>query len=373
MRDFIPQIEPWIDDAELVELKRVIDSTYVTENQLTEEFESMIKDLTGSKYAIATANGTAALFCCLKALDIGPGDEVLVPNITFVATANAVLMAGARPVFCEVEKNTLCISPDEVRKRITNDTKAIMPVHLYGQAADMKQLVKIAKENNIKIIEDAAQGVGVKFNDKHTGTFGDLGILSFYGNKTITCGEGGVILTDSKALRDKCYQLKNHGRPVKGTFKHDTIGYNFAFTEMQAAIGISQLKKLPRIIEKKKLIYDRYYDRLSALTGKLDKIYVDPRTSPVWWFTSFMVENADKKAELKDFLLKKGIQTRDFFYPLHMQPCYKHDKRLVLINIADDFSLSEDVYSRGISLPSSYNLTIEEQDYIIKCIFEFFE
>lgn len=370
MRDFIPQIEPWIDEAELIELKRVIDSTYVTENILTEEFESMIRELTGSKYAIATTNGSAALFCCLKALGVGPGDSVIVPNITFVATANAVLLAGARPVLCEVDKDTFCLCPEDLKKKISSDTKVIIPVHLYGQSADMESIMSIAKEHDIKVLEDAAQGVGVMFNGTHTGTFGDMGILSFYGNKTITCGEGGVILTDSKELRDKSYQLKNHGRLAKGTFEHDTVGYNFAFTEMQAAIGISQLKKLARIKQKKKEIYELYCSQLAPLAGKFDAIYVDSRCSPVWWFTSFLTDN---KLELKEFLLNKGIQTRDFFFPLHNQPCYKHDERLIHINIADDFSLSEEIYSKGISLPSSYNLTIEEQEYIIKSIFDFFE
>ena len=362
MRDFIPQIEPWIDESELVQLKRVIDSTFVTENELTKEFEQMIRDLTGSKYAIALTNGTAALYCCLKSLDIGLGDEVIVPNITFVATSNAVIMTGAKPVFCEVASDTFCIDPREITGLVNSKTKAIMPVHLYGQSADMDAIMSIARKNNLYVIEDAAQGVGVKFNDKHTGTFGDLGILSFYGNKTITCGEGGIILTDSKDLRDKCYRLKNHGRDVKGTFKHNHIGFNFAFTEMQAAIGISQLHKLPKIIDRKQKIHDRYCNELQNLE-ELSAAYLDDRSTPVWWFTSFLTE---KKSELKAYLLDSGIQTRDFFYPLHMQPCYEY------MSNDRDFSLSEKIYKRGISLPSSYNLTNEEQSYIIESIFDFF-
>lgn len=363
MRDFIPQIEPWIDEQELIQLKRVVDSTYVTENELTKEFEQKIIDLTGSKYAISMTNGTAALFCCLKSLGIGPGDEVIVPNITFVASSNAVLMTGATPIFCEISAKTLCISPDEILKLINKNTKAVMPVHLYGQSADMETICKIASENNIYVIEDAAQGVGVFFNSKHVGTFGDLGILSFYGNKTITCGEGGVVLTDSKKLRDECYKLKNHGRTTKGTFKHDYIGYNFSFTEMQAAIGISQLGKLEKIISRKAEIHKEYYEKLLPVSDKLKQIYLDPRTTPVWWFTSFLCDN---KLKLKQYLLNKGIQTRDFFYPLHAQPCYD------FMDIKQDFSLSEKVYEQGISLPSSYNLTYEEQQYIIDCILEFY-
>jgi perosamine synthetase len=363
MRDFIPQIEPWIDNSELKELKRVIDSTFVTENKLTKEFENMIKELTGSRYAIAITNGTAALFCCLKALDIGPGDEVIVPNMTFVATSNAVLMAGAKPVLCEITPDTLCLDPSNLQQLISPNTKAIIPVHLYGQSCDMERICKIAQENNIKIVEDAAQGVGVTFNNKHVGTFGDLGILSFYGNKTITCGEGGIILTDSKHLRDLCYRLKNHGRIQKGTFKHDYIGFNFSFTEMQAAIGISQMKKLPLIIDRKKKIHDRYYTELSKISDKLCPIFLDQRTNPVWWFTSFLTENKDS---LQEYLLKMGIQTRDFFYPLHKQPCY--DKMC----FEGNFSISERVYHQGISLPSSYGLSEKEQDYIIDCIYRFY-
>tara|TARA_R110000824_G_scaffold66016_8_gene171564 strand:+ start:1456 stop:2553 length:1098 start_codon:yes stop_codon:yes gene_type:complete len=363
MRKFIPQIEPWIDKSELKQLKRVIKNTYVTEHDLTKEFESLIKDLTKSKYAIAMTNGTVALYCCLKALNIEDGNEVIVPNMTFIASANSVLMANARPVFCDVDEKTLCIDPKKIENLITPSTKAIMPVHLYGQSADMERIIQIAEKYNLKVIEDAAQGVGVTFNGKHTGTFGEMGILSFYGNKTITCGEGGVVLTNCKKLRDKAYQLKNHGRLKKGTFTHETIGYNFSFTEMQAAIGISQIKKLSKIVERKKQIHQKYCHQLSPLKHQLKPIELDVRVDPVWWFTSFLTKHKD---QLKQFLKEKGIQTRDFFYPLHMQPCYQH------LNIGEDFPVSEKIFSQGISLPSSYNLTKKEQKYIINCIFNFY-
>ena len=363
MRKFIPQIEPWIDKSELKQLKRVIKNTYVTEHDLTKEFESLIKDLTKSKYAIAMTNGTVALYCCLKALNIEDGNEVIVPNMTFVASANSVLMANARPVFCDVDEKTLCIDPKKIENLITPSTKAIMPVHLYGQSADMERIMQIAEKYNLKVIEDAAQGVGVAFNGKHTGTFGEMGILSFYGNKTITCGEGGVVLTNCKKLRDKAYQLKNHGRLKKGTFTHETIGYNFSFTEMQAAIGISQIKKLSKIVKRKKQIHQKYCHQLSPLKHQLRPIELDVRVDPVWWFTSFLTKEKD---QLKQFLKEKGIQTRDFFYPLHMQECYQH------LNIGKDFPVSEKIFSQGISLPSSYNLTKKEQKYIISCIFNFY-
>lgn len=363
MKDFINQIEPWIDSSELDELKKVIDSTFITENKATEEFENRIKELTGSKYAIAITNGTAALYCCLKALGIGKGDEVIVPNMTFIATSNAVIMADAKPIFCEVDEKTFCISPEKFEKLINKKTKAVIPVHLYGQSADMETIMSISEKHNIFVVEDAAQGIGVRFKGKHVGSFGHMGILSFYGNKTITCGEGGIILTDSEELRDKCYILKNHGRPERGTFKHEHIGFNFAFTEMQAAIGISQMKKLPKIIDKKKQICDFYYQELSNISKELQPVFLDNNCEPVFWFTSFLCE---KKNELKKFLLDKGIQTRDFFYPLHLQPCYSK------IKTKGKFTISEKIYSKGISLPSSYNLTYEQQKYIIDSIREFF-
>jgi len=361
----ILQIEPWIDQEELKQLKRVVDSTFVVEHKLTKEFEEKICELTGAKYAIAMTNGTVALFCCLKALGIGPGDEVIVPNITFIATANAVIMAGATPVLCEVDKDTFCIDMSHAEECVTERTKAIMPVHLYGQSANIPSLQQFATKYGVKIIEDAAQGTGVLYNNKHVGTFGELGILSFYGNKTITCGEGGVVLTDDEELRNRCYRLKNHGRDGKGTFKHYHIGYNFCFTEMQAAIGLAQLKKLPKIIQKKKEIHDLYYERLGYLGKNLVPTPSVPECTPVHWFTSFLTPH---KKELAAFLRESDIQTREFFYPLDKQPCYDrgHVKKV------GDYETSMNIFDKGISLPSSYNLSAEDQIQVINSVERFF-
>jgi perosamine synthetase len=359
--DFIPQIEPWIDENELRHLTRLVENKYVVENQLTKEFEDLVKNHTGSKHAISVTNGTMALYCCLVALGIGQGDEVIVPNLTFIATANSVIMAGAKPVFCDVDFDTMCLDTTLIEKYINDKTKAIIPVHLYGESVNINKIKDICNKHNISLIEDAAQGVGVLYNGRHVGTFGDFGILSYYGNKTITCGEGGIILTNDDELAKKCYRLKNHGRDKKGIFIHEHIGFNFSFTEMQAAIGISQMEKLDRIIEKKKLIHDTYLNELSGIDDFIPQKFSD-YTTPVHWFTSFLTS---KKRELSEFLLSKNIQTRDFFYPLSLQPCY---------NIRDDNSYNNSIklYNMGISLPSSYNLTIEQQSYIIDCIKKFY-
>ncbi len=360
----IPQVEPWIDDCELEAVKRVIDSKYLTENKVTTEFEAGIRNLTGAKHAIATSNGTTALYCGLKALNIGYGDQVIVPNLTFVASSNAVIMAGAKPIFCEIRKDTLCIDIEAAAKLVTDQTKAIMPVHLYGQSADLTAIKAFADRYQIKIIEDAAQAIGVKFNGEHVGLQGDVSAISFYGNKTITCGEGGIILTEDDTIAQSCRRLKNHGRDQRGTFVHEHIGFNFSMTELQAAIGVAQLTKLPEIIRRKQEIRDIYIRALADIP-QIQPLFLDERCIPVYWFTSFYAEN---RSELATYLLNEGIQTRRFFCPLHLQPCYQD-----LIDGKTAYPVSTEAYERGISLPSAYGLKPEEQALVIQKIHQFYQ
>lgn len=359
----IPQIQPWIDDLEWQEVKRVMESTYLTENLATKEFETSIANFTGAKHAIAVCNGTAALYCILKALDIGYGDEVIVPDMTFVASSNAVIMAGAKPIFCPVKAGALEIDLDIVPSLVNDNTKAIMPVHLYGRSVDLDAVLACAQKLELKVIEDAAQAIGVEFNNQHVGYYGDAGAISFYGNKTITCGEGGIILTNNDTTAGICRRLKNHGRSHRGTFIHEHIGFNFSITEMQAAVGIAQLKKLPEIIRRKEQIYDAYMVGLEKIP-QLEPYPIDPRCQPVHWFTSFYAEN---RAELADYLTSQGIQTRLFFCPLHLQPCYEGWSNPNL-----NYSTSLEAYDRGISLPSSYGLTDDELFFVIEKIGDFY-
>lgn len=362
----IVQIEPWIDAAELRELKRAIDSTFLVEHDLTREFESTTARMAGCKHAVAVCNGSMALFVCLKALGVGAGDEVIVPNLTFVATANAVIMAGATPVLCEVREDTFCLDVERAEQLITSRTRALMPVHLYGQSADMTQAIDLARRHHLRVIEDAAEGVGVTFEGRHVGTFGDLGILSYYGNKTITCGEGGMVLTNDDELAKAAYRLKNYGRDRKGTFVHESIGFNFSFTDLQAAIGIAQMKKMPAIVRRKCEIHDRYVEALRGIPG-LRPCWVDPRCQPVYWFTSFLCGDPEALAAA---LGRRNIQTRRFFLPLHLQPCYS-DGRYVR-RPAGDFEISERIYRQGISLPSSYSLTADDQSLVIEAVRAFY-
>ncbi len=355
----IPQIEPWLDEVELNELSRVIKDNWITEGKKTEEFESRFKKLTGAKHAFAVNNGTIGLYMAQKILGIGEGDEVIVPNLTFIASNNSVIMAGAKPVLVDVNKKAFNIDPEKIKEEITDQTKAIMPVHLYGQSADMDAIMKIAKKNNLLVIEDAAQGVGVRFNGKHVGTFGEIGVFSFYGNKTITTGEGGLILTNDDNLAKEVFMYKNHGRAVKGTFVHEKLGYNFSFTDLQAAVGIAQLSKLKEIIERKRKIREKYAELLKDIP-EIQFTFIDQRCEPVHWFTSILIDNPQK---LSNYLKKEGIETRRFFYPIHRQPCY---------NFKGDFPNSDYAYERGLSLPSSALLNEEQIDFICEKIKAFF-
>jgi perosamine synthetase len=365
-RALIAQIEPWVDQSELRELTRVIDSTFLTEHELTREFESMTAQLTGAKHAVAVCNGTMALFTCLKAMGIGPGDEVIVPNFTFIASANAVVLAGATPVLCEVREDTFCMDVARAEKLVTGRTKAVMPVHLYGQSADMPEVMAFAQRHGFQVLEDAAESIGVRYDGRHVGTFGEMGILSYYGNKTITCGEGGIVLTNDDALAKAAYRIKNYGRDRKGTYIHETIGFNFSFTDLQAAIGIAQMKKVSAIISKKREIHDRYVKELQHLE-RFRPVYVDPRCEPVFWFTSFLCEHPEA---LSSFLREQDIQTRRFFLPLHQQPCYADGKHIRVTG--GDFRISESIYRQGISLPSSYSLTENDQSRVIEQIRRFY-
>jgi len=365
-RKLIVQIEPWIDEQELDELRRVIASTFIVEHDLTREFENRTAAFVGCKHAIAVCNGTMALFVALKSIGIGPGDEVIVPNFTFIASANAVLLTGATPVLCEVKDDTFCLDIARAESLLNKRTKAIMPVHLYGQAVDMTAVMSFAERHNLRVIEDAAEAIGVRFQGQHAGTFGDIGILSYYGNKTMTCGEGGMILTNNDDLSKAAYRLKNYGRDQRGTFVHESIGFNFSFTDLQAAIGVAQMKKLPTMIQKKSAIRDRYVAEL-ADCWQITPVHTDPRCDPVFWFTSFLCEDP---SSLGAFLREREIQTRRFFYPLHMQPCYKDNSAVQ--GLDQDFSISEAIFRRGISLPSSCTLSSEEQSYVIEQIRVFY-
>jgi len=354
----IPQFEPWLGEEELAQLTETIRANWITGGKKVAEFEQRIAELCGVKHAIAVFNGTVALYVGLKILGIGEGDEVIVPDFTFIASANSVVMAGATPVFVDIDARTFNIDPDCIEQAITPKTKAIMPVHIYGQSADMDSICEIAKKYNLSVIEDAAQGIEVKFNGKPVGSFGEVGCISFYADKTITTGEGGMVLTDDDGLAEKCLILKHQGRTGRGVYFHEHIGYNFRLTDLQAAVGLAQLSKLSTIIERKKKNEKLYRQYLADVAG-IELPYIDPRGFNVPFRINILVNDP---AGLSDFLNKEGVGSRRFFYPLHQQPCY---------DVKGDFRNSVSAYNRGLSLPSAVTLTEEQLEYVCQKIAEF--
>jgi len=358
-RKFIPQFEPWLGREELKEVTKTIKANWITGGPKVKEFQQKITKLCKVKHAIAVCNGTQALYLGLKILGIGSGDEVIVPDFTFIASANSVVMAGAKPVFVDVDAKTFNIDPESAKRAITKKTKAIMPVHIYGQAADMPAIKKIAKKYKLFVIEDAAQGIEVIFQGKPVGGFGDVGCLSFYADKTMTTGEGGMVLTNNDELAKKCIILINQGRTQRGWYFHEKIGYNFRLTDLQAAIGLAQLTKLSTIIKRKKK-NEKSYRRYLANMPQIDFPFIDPRGFNVPFRINIFVQNPQK---LLEFLKKRGIGAGRLFYPLHLQPCY---------NIKGKFPNSITAYERGLSVPSSVTLKAEEISYICKEIKKFF-
>ena len=354
----INQMEPWVGKEEKEELTACIDSGWITEAGRTRKFEETIAEFVGAKYALAVNNGSVSLVIALLALDIGPGDEVIVPDFTMVATPNAVRFVGATPVLVDVRKGDLCLNLKEVVKKITKKTKAIMFVPLNGRAPDMASVKKIAKKYNLLIIEDAAQALGSYYKGKHLGTFGEIGSFSFSTPKIITTGQGGILVTNSKGLRDRMYRIKDFGRIDRKTQKHDSFGLNFKFSDIQAAIGVAQMKKLKKRIKWKRKMYGIYQEELKDIK-EIHMLSTDlTQTTP--WFVDIFV---DEPLELKKYLNEKRIGTREFYPAIHSLKPYRGGER---------FPVSTWASKRGLWLPSSSFLTKRDIKRVCKEIKSFF-
>ena len=316
-------------------------------------FEKEFAEFCGTKYAVTTSNGTAALHLALVAANIGTGDEVIVPSLTFVATANAVVYTGAKPVFVDSELETWNIDPEKIKEKINRRTRAIIPVHLYGHPANMGQILSIARKYDLKVIEDAAESHGALYRKKMVGSLGDVGCFSFFGNKIMTTGEGGMITTNNKAYAQEVKVLRDHGQSRRRKYYHSKLGFNYRMTNLQAALGLAQLRKIDKIIERKREIAKLYNEGLKDL---VPEITLHPEMSwakNVYWMYSIVVYK--QGAKNRDFLIrelkKKGIDSRPFFFPIHRLPRYNENEHMPNADL---------LASSGLNLPSSVNLTDEQ-------------
>jgi len=324
----------------------------------TEEFEKTICDYTGARYCSVLPNGTISLVIALWAFDIGDGDEVIVPDYTMIATPNAVKMAGAKPVLVDVDES-LCLNPKLVSRAITPKTKAIIHVSINGRAGKLRELRSICRKNDIHLIEDAAQSLGSFHDGKHLGRYGKIGSFSFSVPKIITTGQGGALITDSKRLYEKVEKIKDFGRISPGVDHHDTIGWNFKFTDLQAVLGIEQMKKLPARAERKKNMLTLYQKHLNNI-GQVRFINTSNETSP--WFIETLVPNPKI---LQAHLKEQGIGSRLFYPAIHSQPIYNH--------IKGNFPVATYVSQHGLWLPSSSFLKDSDIKTVCKNISDFYK
>jgi perosamine synthetase len=309
------------------------------------------------------------LVLALKLLEIGHGDEVLVPDLTFGATANAVIQVGATPVFVDVLSSSFSIDVIAAQAKVTVKTKAIIPVHLYGNAAPMEEILIFARKFSLKVVEDAAEAIGTRIEGRHVGTFGDIGVFSFFANKTITTGEGGMIVLNDEELFTKAMMMRSHGFTPENRYWHQIWGTNMRLTNLQAALGVAQMQRVDELVEAKSFIANCYKNSLSSITGKSLIIpSALPNVNHSHWLFTIQLIDGDQVDGLQNYLQINHIESRRFFHPLHNQPAFSQYSKKNLT-----FPVAEQLYKSGLCLPSSTSLTHDEIKLISHKIVEYFE
>lgn len=364
----IPQFQTWIGTEEYEALAPCFEEGWITEGPRAKAFSEQLLALMDVPYGVFAPNGTLAIYLALRAIEIGPGDEVIVPDFTFLGSASAVQMTGARPVFVDVNRDNFQIDLTDAARLVTPRTKAIMPVHIYGTMADMGAVLAFAARHNLLVIEDAAQAVGLYSEGTHAGTFGAVGTFSFFADKTITTGEGGFIVTRDKNVYENLLYLRNQGRIERGSFIHPRMGYNFRMTDLQCAMGIVQLAKFPEIVRRKEHIRALYEQELQ---GVPQIQFFKP--SPDANFIPFRIGVlCDDGAKVMAFMKDRGIEGRSFFYPLHRQPCFEYLKDGQFGMDDADFPNAVYGYEHGICLPTYPTLKDEEVRYVCAALREYY-
>lgn len=354
-------MQPSYDENEISAVTKYINSgAWITEFKETRNFEASIAEYTGAAYCSVMMNGTVTLIAALMAMGIKAGDEVIVPDFTMSATSHAAALIGAKPVFVDVERSTLCMDFEKMKAAVTEKTKAVIFVDLNGRCSEkFEDIIAFCREKELYLIEDAAQALGSTYNGKALGTFGDIGSFSFSMPKIITTGQGGAIITQSAELYDKLIKIRDFGRECAGSDHYMMIGANFKFTDLQAVLGIEQMKKMPDRIKRKKKICQKY-DELLGKIGQIELFknnYAD--TAPCFYEVL-----CNERDTLIDFLRLKNIGARKFYPPLHSEPAYGYNEL--------SFPVTEEISAKGLWLPSSVLLTDDQIEYICGCIAEFY-
>ncbi len=361
MKRFIPVAAPAIVGKEKEYVLDCLESTWISSGgKYLDRFEATFARFCNVKHAIACCNGTAALHLALLALGVEPGDEVIVPSLTFVSTANTVTYCGAKPVFVDSEPETWNINPDLVEKKITPRTKAIIVVHLYGHPVDMDPIIELARKHGLFLVEDAAEAHGAEYKGRRVGSLGSIATFSFYGNKIITTGEGGMVVTNDDSLARKVNQLKGQGMDPNRRYWFPMVGYNYRMTNVAAAIGLAQLERVDWHIARRREIAAMYFQCLKAVSG-ITLQPEKPWAHNVYWMNSIVLDErlSLSRDRVKGELSEAGIETRPFFYPMHTLPMYK------ILAEGQSFPVADRLAAQGLNLPSSAALS--EEDVVFVC------
>lgn len=365
----IPIMEPLLTGNELAYLTDCIKTGWISsQGSYVKQFEKMFAEFCNMPYSLAVSNGTVALHLALKTLGIGQGDEVIVPDITFAASINAVIYTGATPVLADITRDTWTMEISSLERVITKKTKAIMPVHLYGHPCQMDEIMRIAKKYNLLVIEDCAEALGSKYKEQPVGSFGEAATFSFFGNKTVTTGEGGMLLFKEKKDYEKANLLRDHGMSKQKKYWYEEVGYNYRLTNLQAAVGVAQMERVETLIQAKRKLAARYNSIFSKQKGIILPQEKSWAKNTCWLYTVIIEkEFGMTRDELISKLLKNGVETRPVFYPLHAMPPYKK-----FVGKNSSFGNSIYVSDCGISFPSSVTLSENELNNIEKVVSSIF-
>jgi len=367
----IPVNEPLLDGNERKYLNACLDTGWISsEGPFVNEFEEKFASRVNRKHGIAVCNGTAAIEAAVAALGIGPGDEVIMPAFTIISCAAPVVRAGARPVLVDCDPLTWNMDVTRIEERISPRTKAVMVVHIYGLPVDLDPVLALAEKYGLKMIEDAAEAHGLTYRGRPCGSFGDVSIFSFYPNKHVTTGEGGMIVTNDDNLADRCRSLRNLCFQAKKRFVHEELGFNFRMTNLQAALGLAQLERLDEFVERKRRMGKRYSELLDGVCEIQLPIAKTTYAENIYWVYGVVLEDSVPMdaEEVMGCLGKLGIGTRPFFWPMHEQPVFR---RIGLFE-AESHPVAERLARRGFYLPSGLALTDDQMDIVVKQLKEIF-
>ena len=360
-----PVASPEIGEEELANVIDAISTGYISSvGKYIEQFENKFEEYIGQGYAVAVSSGTSALQLALSTLNLSKDDEVILPNFTFGGSINSIINSGATPVLADINIDNWTIDLNEIKKKITNKTKAIMPVHIYGQPSEMDEICEIAKKNKLLIIEDCAEAIGARYKDKIIGSHGDSSCFSFFANKTLTTGEGGMALFKKKDDAEKAKILRDHGMSKKKKYWHDFLGFNYRMTNMQAAIGVAQIKKIDILLKNKKKIFE-YYDNKFRDNSRIFLLPKNSWSENSYWIYTIRIKgfSETKRDKFIINLKNRGVDCRPGFYPLHLMKPYKPYAK-------GDLKNSISVSKNSVSLPSAPNLTQQDQDFISKIFYQ---